>query len=336
MNKKTLTKTKIEKDMVTKQEILLSEPKPNNIEKYIIWHIQGGLGKNIAATALIPDLKKKYSDRKLIMVVSYPTIFLNNPNIDRVYQIGQTPHFYETYIENKDTLIFKHEPYDTTGHITKKSHLIESWCELLNLEYKSQQPEINTNYAQSTLPLQWIREKPILLLQTTGGAQNLALDPSNPNLAMVPKNPYHWTRDIPYEVAKYIVSLYSSEYHIIQITRNDGYYLENVERMERPLTNIELLSLVSASKKRIFIDSSLQHMAAAIKLSSTVFWIGTSPKVFGYELHNNIVAKLPKKANQLVNSYTFDYQFEQNLEECPYLKIEDMFDIDEVSKQLGK
>jgi hypothetical protein len=26
--------------------------------KVLIWHIQGGLGKNVAATALIPDLKK--------------------------------------------------------------------------------------------------------------------------------------------------------------------------------------------------------------------------------------------------------------------------------------
>jgi uncharacterized phage-like protein YoqJ len=45
-------------------------------EKYIVWHIQGGLGKNIAATALISDVKKKYSDRKLIMVVSWPDVFL--------------------------------------------------------------------------------------------------------------------------------------------------------------------------------------------------------------------------------------------------------------------
>ena len=74
-------------------------------EKYLVWHIQGGLGKNIAGTALIRDLKEFYSDRKLIMVVSYPEVFLNNPNIDRVYQIGQAPYFYQDYIEEKDTLM---------------------------------------------------------------------------------------------------------------------------------------------------------------------------------------------------------------------------------------
>ena len=60
-------------------------------KKYFIWHIQGGLGKNIAATALCKSIKETYPDRELIMVVSYPEAFLNNPHIDRVYNIGQAP-----------------------------------------------------------------------------------------------------------------------------------------------------------------------------------------------------------------------------------------------------
>ena len=58
------------------------ESRERSLEKYVIWHIQGGLGKNVAATALIKDLKEKYPDRKLIMVVSWPEIFLNNPYIE--------------------------------------------------------------------------------------------------------------------------------------------------------------------------------------------------------------------------------------------------------------
>ena len=68
---------------------IVSQPeelKPITGEKYFIWHIQGGLGKNIAGTALIKDIKAKYPDRKLIMVTSWPEVFLNNPDVDRVYQ----------------------------------------------------------------------------------------------------------------------------------------------------------------------------------------------------------------------------------------------------------
>ena len=52
------------------------------MEKYLVWHIQGGLGKNVASTSLIEDLKKRYSDRNLVMVVSWPEIFLKNKGID--------------------------------------------------------------------------------------------------------------------------------------------------------------------------------------------------------------------------------------------------------------
>ena len=286
-------------------------------EKYLVWHIQGGLGKNIAGTALIRDLKEFYSDRKLIMVVSYPEVFLNNPNIDRVYQIGQAPYFYQDYIENKDVIVFKHEPYDQTGHITKKKHLIENWCDLLGIKFTNQQPEIHVNYIQKMTTGLWKRDKPVMVLQTNGG-------PANQQYS------YSWTRDMPIEVAEELVNRYKSEYHIIQITRADGYPLDGVERVDRILSNMELFALLIESKKRILIDSCLQHAAAAFKLPSTVLWIGTSPIVFGYDLHKNIIAKLTTRSNQLIGSYLFDYQFENNAHECPYIDVKDIFNLDEI------
>ena len=293
-------------------------------KKYVIWHVQGGLGKNIAASSLTKDIKEKYKDREFILVCSFPEVFLNDPNIDKVYQMGNHPYFYENYIENKDVIIFKHEPYDQTGHITRKKHLIENWCDLLDIKYNKQQPYFPINYPQNKLSLQWIRQKPILLLQNTGG----------PFISEDKPIPYEWARDLPIELAQILVDKYSSKYHIIQISRQGGYPLQNVERIDTPMSNMELFSLVGASEQRILIDSCLQHAASALKLPSVVFWVGTSPKVFGYDLHKNIKAKLPKRANQLINSYTFDYQFSNNNHECPYINIEEMFDINKVLKDL--
>jgi ADP-heptose:LPS heptosyltransferase len=287
-------------------------------EKYLIWHIQGGLGKNIAATALCKDLKETHPDRKFILIASWPEVFLNNPYIDRVYQLGQTPHFYEDYVENKDVIIFKHEPYHQTSHITKSKHLIENWCDLLGVSYNHQQPQIFVNYPQQMLRGLWLRSKPIMVIQTGGGP------------VQGQKYSYSWTRDMPIEIAQKVVQKFQDQYHIIQITRPDGYQLQGVERVDSPLSNIELFALIAASEKRVLIDSCLQHAASAFELPSTVLWIGTSPKVFGYDLHNNISAKLPKKANQLIGSYLFDYQFENNFHECPYLGVEDIFDSEKI------
>ena len=293
-------------------------------EKYVIWHVQGGLGKNIAASSLTKDIKQKHRDRKFILVCSFPEVFLNDPNIDKVYQIGNHPYFYENYIENKDVIIFKHEPYDQTGHITRQKHLIENWCDLLDIKYTNQQPFFPINYPQNKLSLQWVRQKPILLLHTAGG----------PFITQEKPTPYEWTRDLPIELAQALVDKYSSKYHIIQISKQGGYGLQNVERIDTPMSNMELFSLVGASQQRIFIDSCLQHVASALKLPSIVFWVGTSPKVFGYNLHKNITAKLPKHANQLINSYTFDYQFSNNNHECPYLNVNEMFNIEKILKNL--
>jgi hypothetical protein len=302
------------KQVATQQET----PKSTTGEKYFIWHIQGGLGKNIAGTSLVKSIKEKYPDRKLIMVTTWPEVFLNNKDIDRVYQLGQSPYFYQDYIENKDVIISKHEPYHQTDHITKKKHLIHNWCDLMGLEYKKQTPVILPNYPQGMLLGLWSRPKPIMIIQSSGGPMEGQ------------KYSYSWTRDIPIEIAQQIADNFSKDYHVIQITRPDGYELQGVERMDQKMSNMELFSLLVASKKRVLIDSSLQHAAAALNLKSIVLWVGTSPKVFGYDFHTNIEAKLPQRANQLIGSYTFDYQFENNIHECPYLNIGEIFDTQQI------
>jgi hypothetical protein len=175
----------------------------SNGEKYFIWHIQGGLGKNIAGTSLVKSIKQKHPDRKLIMVTSWPEVYLNNIDVDRVYQLGQSPYFYQDYIEGKDVIISKHEPYHQTDHITKKKHLIHNWCDLMDLEYTNQTPVIIPNYPQSMLMGLWNRPKPIMVIQTCGGPMEGQ------------KYSYSWTRDIPIEIAQEIVKNYNQQYHLL-------------------------------------------------------------------------------------------------------------------------
>ena len=47
--------------------------------KTVIFYIQGGIGKHIAATAVAENISKNFLDRKLIVLCQYPEIFLNNP-----------------------------------------------------------------------------------------------------------------------------------------------------------------------------------------------------------------------------------------------------------------
>lgn len=290
-------------------------------DKYLVWHIEGGFGKNVAATSLIPDLKSKYSDRKIIIVASYPDVFLNIPELDRVYNMNHLQYFYQDYIEDKDTLVFRQEGYFQSNHINKKNHIIKSWCEIMGLEFKNQKPIINFNLIQKRMTNSWIDNRPIMLIQTNGGP-------------LQDDKFYSWTRDIPPKVYLEIIDYYRNDYRIIQICRNQSQVVDGIESYYQRMSNIELLTLLAASHKRILIDSCLQHAAAGLGLESTVLWVGTSPVVFGYDTHQNIIAKPPLSKPKLINSYLFDYSFDGNPSECPYNSPEEIFDTQEILKSV--
>jgi len=289
---------------------------------YSILHLEGGLGKHVAATAVAECIKKNHPDRKLIVVCAYPEVFLNLPFVHRVYRIGNTPYFYDDYIDNKDFLMFKHEPYFTTDHLKKAMPLTENWCKLYNLEYNGEKPSLIFNARQQEIAInKWRRDKPIIVMQTNGGP--LQDQPY----------PYSWTRDMPRRVGQDLVYKLMNDFHIIQICRNEGQFLDGAEHVNVPLSNMELFGLLGMSTKRILIDSSLQHAAAAMNLPSTVLWVATSPTIFGYELHNNIIADFPRDQVKLPDSYIFDYNFNGETHECPLLDY-NIFNAEEILKTL--
>jgi len=290
-------------------------------EKYIVWHIEGGLGKNIAATSLLNSLKEKHPERKIVVVASYPEIFLNLPSVYRVYRLGSTQYFYDDYIKNKDTIVFKHEPYYETHHILKNKHLIANWCKILDIEYKNQSPVLNFNIIHQINSTKWNREKPILLIQTNGGVLNSDLI-------------YSWTRDLPFYLSTQIANKYKETHHIIQVCKPSSLKIEGAEIIDYTLSAMELFTLLAVSDKRVLIDSSLQHAAVALNVPSTVFWIGTSPKNFGYALHNNIIANTPTDTTKLIDAYLFDYSFEGITHECPYYSLEEMFDVPKIIEKI--
>ena len=289
--------------------------------KYSLFHIQGGFGKHIAATAVAKCIKNNHPSRQLIVCAVYPEIFQNLPFVDRIYQLGNTNYFYQNYVENTDSLIFHNEPYFTTDHIHKRLPLVQTWAKMYNLEYRGEMPEIKFNPLQRNLAKEhWTAKsgsKKYMVLQTNGGLYQET-------------RPYLWARDMPVKLAQKIVDHYSDEYHIFQVKKPSSEALDDVEVIDFPLSNMELTSIILNSEKRILIDSCLQHAAAALKKQSVVLWNGTSPKVFGWDMHKNIQAEKPANF-KLPNSYLFDFDFTGAEAEYPYVdEDEEIFDFNKI------
>lgn len=298
------------------------------MKKYSIFHLQGGIGKHVAATAIAKVIKNNYPDRKLIVVCAYPDIFINLPYVERVYQLGSTSYFYQEYVQDKDSILFHHEPYYTTNHIHKRKKLIENWCEMYNLKFNGETPEIKFNKLQFDVSKKfWNRSKPLMVIHTNGGVMG--------NDA----KPYAWTRDMPFDIAQDLVNHYKKDYHIYQVTKVNSPKLKDAEHIfataQQSLSLMEFFSILLHAKKRIFIDSCLQHAAAAMKRKSTVLWNGTSPKVFGYDMHDNICTDVPYDF-KLPGSYLFDFDFNGNETEYPFTDDVKLFDIQKIIESVDK
>jgi hypothetical protein len=296
--------------------------------KYSIFHVQGGIGKHVAATAVARTIKNNNLDRKLIVVCAYPDIFINLPFVDRVYTLGNTQYFYQNYVQGKDSLLFHHEPYYTTNHIHKKKRLIPNWCEMYGLKYNDEKPSVKFNKLQFDVSKTfWRRNKPIMVIHTNGG------------MMTTDAKPYAWTRDMPPDLAQALVDHYQKDYHIFQITKINSPKLNGAEHIfatqQQALTLMELFSILLHSKKRILIDSCMQHAAAALGKPSTVLWNGTSPRVFGYDLHDNISTEIPYDF-KLPGSYLFDFDFNGNEVEYPFENGTELFDINKIIESVDR
>jgi len=291
-----------------------------------ILQISGGLGKHLYLTAAVQVLKNNYPDRDVICVVAWPELFADLPGVKRVYPLGGTQYFYDTYIEGKDPLIFAQEVYFHTDHVLQRSPLIETWCKVYNLPYNGEKPHININPEQRRAIKNFydpiIGGKPFLLIHTAGGL-------------FTNTNPYSWARDLPIDVASKVANHFKKTHFIMQVCRPSAPKIPDVFVRNEALSNTELIGLLELTDKRLLIDSSLQHGAACIGLKSTVLWNATSPKIFGHSLHDNICAK-EKPAKEKPGAYLFKFQFDGNPEEMPYEEedLKDLYNIDEIIASL--
>jgi len=290
------------------------------MEKYSIFHIEGGIGKNILATTVISSLKKSEPERDIILVTAWPDVWFNNPNVYRVYPFGNIAHFHKSYIQGKDVKIYRHEPYHQEDYILKNKHLIQTWCDLCKVQYDGSHPRIYLNPLEiEAARIKLNLEKPIMLIHANGGGGNQKL-------------PYSWYRDLPYMNGVDVVNEFKDEYNIYQIAKDNQPLLPNVTKLSLPLRH--LFASFLFSKKRLLIDSFSQHVCAALNLPSTVVWIGNQPEILGYKIHTNIKCELEPAYDTFHSSYLENFDIGGNDVQFPYDKLK-LFNSQEIIKSLN-
>lgn len=283
--------------------------------EYTILQVNGGAGKCVMATALCKVIKKQYPDSKLIVLSGHSEIFINNPNVYKSLQFGTISYFYQDYIKDKKAKIFMHDPYVDDSFRTQDKHLIQVWCEMYNLPYNNEMPELYLNQREIDFYQRNVNlDKPIFLLQTNGGG--------DANLK------YSWARDLPSTTAIDIINHYKNDYAICHVRRQDQLQYSNTYSITASYR--ELMAFTLLSKKRLLIDSMIQHFAAAFNLPSVVCWIANSPTVFGYDIHTNIQANSFTAKPELRNAVITEFNISGAAEEFAYNSEDEIFDTQKI------
>lgn len=286
----------------------------------VICQVDGGLGKSIMFTAVLKAIKKQYKKANIIVVTGYPDVFIANPNVNKVLGFDQLSGIYSQYVMGKEAKVFVSDPYHRSDFITESAHLIKIWCESYGVEYNGEMPEIFLLKAEKEYFEPFYKlDKPILAIQPNGGAPNQPLK-------------YSWTRDIPAPIIQQVVEHFKNDYTILHIKREDQIAYPNTLQALDSFRSIAVL--LGLSQKRLLIDSSAMHIATALNLPSTVAWVGTNPKVFGYEMHTNILANEPTRESNFQHPHYQKYLLYQDISTIPYNDLNEVFDVNKIIDSL--
>ena len=191
---------------------------------------------------------------------------------------------------------------------------------MIGEEYKGEMPEIYFTQQEEQYYSQFYKTpKPLFMIQPNGGAVNKKMDK------------YNWSRDIPPNIVQKVIDANKEDYTVGIIRTEDQIKYNNCVDLVEKWRQIAIG--MKYSKKRLLIDSSFQHIAAALGLKSTVLWNTTSPKVFGYDMHINIIAN-PYNKEQKTTGVITKFNLTEPIQNMPYESFVDVFNYDEIAKSL--
>ena len=243
------------------------------------YFVEGGVGKCTAFTALIPELKKK---SEVQIYTPYLGCFGGNPDVKMAFE-GTIPLAHPDIMAS-DNLYYS-EPYKSNFQFGKQ-HLIESYCELHGVKFKSSmKPKIYTEQYKEKVA-EWLKVNKIgkyILIQLSGGQPQMGFNPNNQYTSLNPN------RNYPNFLAQQVVNMLREEYPDTTIINcvlpNEPHYQGTI-RCDLHWTHLH--EMLKDSEGFIAIDSCLNHFSASAEKHGVVIWGSTRWTQFGYSHNKNL------------------------------------------------
>ena len=248
--------------------------------------VEGGIGKCVAFSALLPELRKK---SEVQIYTPYIDCFANNPNVKMAFE--STLPLQDPRIMASNN-IFYCEPYKSNFQFGKQ-HIIESYCEHHGVKYNSSmRPKLYTDHHKESVD-KWLKDNEIekyILVQFSGGqakwnyGDNVQYQNINPN------------RNYQPFLAQQVINMLLEEYKDTTIINcvlpNEPHYQGTI-RCDLHFAQIH--EMLKGAEGFVSIDSCLQHFSASAEKHGVVIWGSTRWTQFGYSHNKNLQFHMGKK-----------------------------------------
>lgn len=259
--------------------------------------VEGGLGKNVMFTAILPELKKKYDE--IYIVSPYFDVFKSCSLVTDAFPHGQGGLYQELVLDPECDVLWK-EPYSNQKFIKKECHLFEAWAEELGIsltkpgnEYEPILDKIGEEFPQvEELAKQKAEELgEFILVQFCGGQSPLSPQVQPDGKPIVYNDHAEAIKRNYYKGQKLIDELIKENPNckIVHFALPNEPSYKNAIKLEVPYLTYPLLA--EKAKMIVCTDSSLQHLTTGKNKNVTVIWGETRPEHFGYSCNTNICAK---------------------------------------------
>jgi len=266
--------------------------------------VEGGIGKCVAFSALLPELRKK---SEVQIYTPYIDCFANNPNVKMAYE--STIPLQDPRIMASDNIYYC-EPYKSNFQFGKQ-HIIESYCEHHGVKYNSSmRPKLYTDHHKESVD-KWLKDNEIgkyIMIQFSGGqpkwnyGDNVQYQNINPN------------RNYQPFLAQQVVNMLLEEYKDTTIINcvlpNEPHYRGTI-RCDLHFSQIH--EMLKGAEGFVSIDSCLQHFSASAEKHGVVIWGSTRWTQFGYSHNKNLHFHMGKKWDE---SKFIDSDPRNNMVDC--------------------
>ena len=266
--------------------------------------VEGGIGKCVAFSALLPELRKK---SEVQIYTPYIDCFANNPNVKMAYE--STIPLQDPRIMASDNIYYC-EPYKSNFQFGKQ-HIIESYCEHHGVKYNSSmRPKLYTDQHKESVD-KWLKDNEIgkyIMIQFSGGQPKWNYGDNVPYQNINPNRNYQ-----PF-LAQQVVNMLLEEYKDTTIINcvlpNEPHYRGTI-RCDLHFAQIH--EMLKGAEGFVSIDSCLQHFSASAEKHGVVIWGSTRWTQFGYSHNKNLHFHMGKKWDE---SKFIDSDPRNNMVDC--------------------